>query len=103
MAGFLNTGPKDYYLPFSFFTRRVVAGSNELRHKKTYLQGFRPGPTQIGLYGHIIWLVLKISDLGSRVCTLYAAKINKNADQTRSYRAAVLRLCFRKCKIQVFS
>ena len=29
---------------------------NEPRCEKTGLQGFRPGPTQIGLYNHRIWL-----------------------------------------------
>ena len=45
----------------------VVEGlSNEPRCEKTGLQGFRPGPTQTGLYSHRRWLEVKILDLGSR-------------------------------------
>ena len=29
---------------------------NEPRHEKTCLRGFRPGPTQTGLYCHRSWL-----------------------------------------------
>ena len=33
----------------------------EPRSEKTGLRGFRPGPTQTGLYTHIRWLELEIS------------------------------------------
>ena len=34
------------------------------------IRGFRPGPTQTGLYSHRRWLEAYISDLGSRGITL---------------------------------
>ena len=37
----------------------------EPRCEKTGLRGFRPGPTQTGLYSHRRWLGLEISDLDS--------------------------------------
>ena len=41
-----------------FFLSVYVACTviNELRHEKTGLRGFRPGPTQTGLYSYTGWL-----------------------------------------------
>ena len=75
----------------------------EPRRQKTGLRGFRPGPTQTGLYSHRRWLEAwnfvfrKGSD-----CTIRCSE-NKDADQLRGYREADLRLCFRICKNPVFS
>ena len=35
---------------------RIWYLSNEPRREKTGLRGFRPGPTQTGLYNHTRWL-----------------------------------------------
>ena len=40
-----------YMIPI-IFTVRFCYGSNEPRSEKTGLGGFRPGPTQTGLYNH---------------------------------------------------
>ena len=54
------------------------------RRENTCLQGFRPGPTQTGLYGHRKWLV---RDLKFRVYEeeglYYLCSENKGADQLR--------------------
>ena len=46
----------------------------ELRHDKTCLQGFLPGPTQTGLQPQKM-VRSEILDLGSRDCTICIAKI----------------------------
>ena len=74
----------------------------EPRCEKTGLRGFRPGPTQTGLYCHRRWL--EALNFGFRKEILYYPHSeNKDADQLRGYREADLRLCFRICKKPVFS
>ena len=74
-------------------------GKHKLCHDKTCLRGFRPGPTQTGLYNHRRRLEAKeVEEL------YYLCKENKGAYQLHGYRAADLcLLCLRKCKKQVFS
>ena len=43
-------------LPFKCYKERKVQSSYEPRSEKTGLRGFRPGPTQTGLYSHRRWL-----------------------------------------------
>ena len=69
---------------------------------KTNTLGFRPGPTQTGLYSHRSRLKTRNFGLKKKDCTIRAAK-NKGADQLCSYCTADLRLCFRICKLLVFS
>ena len=70
--------------------------------EKTGLRGFRPGPTQTGLYNNRRWLeALKIGLRKLGDCNIYSE--NKGADQLRSYCAANLLFCFRICKKPVFS
>ena len=38
------------------YDTQVTRADNELRREKTCLRGFRPGPTQTGLYSHRRWL-----------------------------------------------
>ena len=67
--------------------------------------GFRPGPTQTGLYSHRCCQMHEIADLGKSEIVLpntYETK-KKRTDQLRCHPAADLLLCFRICKIQVFS
>ena len=78
---------------FSLVINRTVT-LFEPRCEKTSLRGFRPCPTQTGLYSHRrlkfrIWVVEGV---------YYPYSENKDADQLRSYCAADLRLCFRTCK-----
>ena len=48
---------------------------NEPRCEKTGLRGFRPGPTQIGLYDHTRWLEAEnFVFRKKRDCTIYVAK-----------------------------
>ena len=70
----------------------------EPRCEKTGLRGFRPGPTQTGLYSHRRWLETRNFVFMNNQCSE-----NKGADQLRGYREADLRLCFRICKKPVFS
>ena len=80
-----------------------ISGSYEPRCENTGLQGFRPGPTQTGLYSHRRWLeTCNFGFRKKRDCTIRVAK-NKAADQLRGYREADLRLCFRICNKPVFS
>ena len=60
---------------------RETAVTDEPCHEKTCLWGFRPGPTQTGLYSHRRWL--KFSDLGRIVLHVFHNLCNKNkgADQ----------------------
>ena len=88
------------------------------RREKTCLRGFRPGLTQTGLYGSSGfptrsdtnrpvqsqkmvrgWKFWFLEEEG----LYYLCSKNKGADQLRSYREAGLRLCFRTCKLLVFS
>ena len=57
--------------------------------------GFRPGPKQTGLYSHRRWL--EAGNFGFRKYR------NQGADQLRSYCEADLHLCFRICRLLVFS
>ena len=79
--------------------------------EKTGLRGFRPGPTQTGLYrSHTNRAVqpqkmarglkFRIQDVEG---LYYLCSENKDADQLCGYRTADLRLCFRICKKPVFS
>ena len=75
----------------------------EPRCEKTGLQSFRQGPTQTGLYSHRRWLEgfkFRIKVGKGLYCP---CSENKDADQLRGYREAVLRICFRICKNPVFS
>ena len=58
--------------------------------------------TKTGLYSHRRWLGLKfwIDEVEG---LYYPCSENKGADQLRGYRKADLRLCFRICKMPVFS
>ena len=48
---------------------------NEPRRQKTGLRGFRPGPTQAGLYSHKRWLETCNFGFGKqRDCTIQVAK-----------------------------
>ena len=40
----------------TYFTDKTSFAPNEPRCEKTGLRGFRPGPTQTGLYNHTRWL-----------------------------------------------
>ena len=87
----------------SLFFWEIYAVWFEPRRQKTGLRGFRPGPTQTGLYSHRRWL----RDLKFRIwkaeALYYPSGENKGADQLRGHREADLRLCFRICKNPVFS
>ena len=49
--------------------------TNEQRHEKICLRGFRPGPTQTGLYNHRRWLEALNFRIGKkRDCTIYVVK-----------------------------
>ena len=67
---------------------------NKPRCEKPGLRGFRPGPTQTGLYNQKMARVLKFRILVEEVLC-YPGSENKGADQLRGYREADLRLCFR--------
>ena len=69
---------------------------------KTCLRGFRPGPTQTGLYSHKIFRGLKfwVKEVEG---LYYPCSENKGTDQLRGYREADLCLCFRVCKKPIFS
>ena len=65
--------------------------------------GFWPGLTQTRLYSHWRWLEAgNFVFRKKRYCTIQVTK-NKGADQLRGYREADLRLCFRICRLLVFS
>ena len=64
-----------FHLSFVYLNMSRVA-----RLEKTCLQGFRPGPTQTGIYSE-----------------------KKDTDQLCGYRTPDLRLCFCICKKQLFS
>ena len=50
-------------------------GTNEPRCEKTGLRGFRPGPTQTGLYSHRRWLeACNFGFRKKRDCTIRVAK-----------------------------
>ena len=52
-----------------------ISGSYEPRCEKTGLQGFRPGPTQTGLYNHRRWLeTCNFGFRKKRDCTICVAK-----------------------------
>ena len=76
--------------------------SIEPRCEKTGLRGFRPGPTQTGLYSNKMARGLKFRvKVGEGLHYPYGE--NKGGDQLRGYREADLRLCFCICKNLVFS
>ena len=53
----------------------MLESLNEPRSEKTGLRGFRPGPTQTGLYSHRIWLeALNFGFRKQRDCTIYVTK-----------------------------
>ena len=61
--------------------------------------GFRPGPTQTGLYSHRRWLEVGNFGFGKkRNFTIRVAKTKALI----SYCEADLRLCFRLCRLVVF-
>ena len=74
---------------------------NEPVHEKTNNLGFRPGPTQTWLYRHRRWL--EAGNFGLRVKLYYQCSENKDADWLRSYCEADLCLCFRLCRLLIFS
>ena len=79
-------------------------GKYEPRCERPGLRGFRPGPTQSGLYSHSRrWLEAEKFQIYVVEGLYYPYSENKGADQLRSYCAADLRLCFRICKKPVFS
>ena len=57
--------------------------TNEPRCEKTGLRGFRPGPTQIGLYCHRRWLETRNFGFRKVVGLFYLCSENKGADQLR--------------------
>ena len=75
----------------------------EPRHEKTGLRGFRPGPTQTGLFSHRSRLEAWNLAISRRGIVLSRNSENKGANQLRSYCEADLRLCFRIGKNPVFS
>ena len=80
----------------------VLIVPNEPRCEKTSLRGFRPGPTQTGLYSHRRWL--EAGNFGlrkKRDSTIRVAKTKAPisfAVTLRGYREADLLLYFRICK-----
>ena len=71
-------------------------------HEKTKNSGFRPGPTQTGLYSHRSRLEARYFGVKTkRNCTNRVAK-HKDADQLRSNCEADQRLCFRYTQIVGF-
>ena len=67
------------------------------RMKKKNNLGFRPGPTQTGLYSHKRWL-LEAENFGfrkKRNCTIRVVK-------TKALIFAELHPCFRLCRLLVF-
>ena len=73
----------------------------EALRKKTYILGFRPGPTQNRLNNHSRWLEARnFRFTREKNRTIYVAK--KDANQLRGYLLADLSLCFRICKIAGF-
>ena len=65
---------------------------------------FRTGPTQTGLYKHKRWL--ETGNFGfrkKRNCTIRVAKTKTLITELSGYRKADLRLCFRICRLLVFS
>ena len=60
-----------------FFSVRMwlFLSPDEPCHEKTCLHGFRPGPTQTGLYGHRKWLeAYNFEFRKKKDCTIYIAK-----------------------------
>ena len=55
---FFSTVKNDSHKLFSVYTAVCFSTGNtyESRSEKTGLPGFRPGPTQTGLYNHTRWL-----------------------------------------------
>ena len=56
---FSQRGSNSFYFQWICFlaiSPCQIRGLNEPRHEKTGLRGFRPGPTQTGLYSHRSWL-----------------------------------------------
>ena len=79
------------------FLRTVTAASDlvdcTLVNCEIYLQDFRPGLTQTGLYTEDSFRMKELKGLD------YKCSVNKGNEQLQSD----LRLCFRTCKKQVFS
>ena len=75
--------------------RIVSILTNELCGEKTCLRGFRPGPTQKGLYSHRRWIIkgMKILDLDSREIIL-SIHGKQGGGIKCGYCAADLRICF---------
>ena len=94
---------RDFRMHFLYDTLPTTIVLNEPRCEKTGLRGFRPGPTQTGLYSHRRWL--EAWDFGFRKEEgfYYPCSENKGADQLRGYREADLRLCFAHMQKPVFS
>ena len=84
-----------------FKTNLCVVFIIEALCKKTYLLGFRQGPTQNWLYNHRRWLEARnFRFTRKKNRTIYVAK--KGANQLRGYPLADLSLCFRIGKIAGF-
>ena len=66
----------------------VRGSSNEPRCEKTGLWGFRPGPTQTGLYRHRRWKKLESSDIGSRGIELSHTTCSNYKRDTKSLTSA---------------
>ena len=66
LRAFENDEPLDKTIDFDYLLQLFITSgivcvtvkglSNEPRSEKTGLRGFRPGPTQTGLYSHRRWL-----------------------------------------------
>ena len=79
-------------------TRYLTKTHYELCHDKTCLRGFRPGPTQIGLYSHRIWLEARNFGFRKRWdCTISVRKTKALISCT-----ADLRLCICICEKEFF-
>ena len=72
-------------------------------HEKNNNLGFRPGPTQNGLYSHRRWLEAVNFGFRKPKKLYYPCSANKGADQLHSYCEADLRLYFHQCRFFFFA
>ena len=89
------------YICFFFLLFCAILIYEPVREKTNKL-GFRPGPTQTGLFCHRKWLEAGNFGLKKVEELFYPFSENKGADQLHSYCEADLRLCFCLCRLLVF-